>query len=279
LLALAAERGEVRLDDPVARHLPAGTMVPSRGGQQITLERLAAHTAGLPRLPPGLLGYAIRHRDDPYARLMTQDVLDALAETRLRRTPGARSRYSNFGAGVLGIALEHAAGERYETLVRERIGDPLGLRDTTITLSDEQRSRFVQGTTRRGSPTGPWSFPGMPGAGALRSTASDLLAFARAQLGATPGDAPSELARAIAATHVERARAGALTPALRIGLGWMMIPVGRERVPTLWHDGGTGGFRTYIGLAPEHGNAVVVLSSTAKRVDQIGARALLALST
>jgi CubicO group peptidase (beta-lactamase class C family) len=63
LLAIAVQRGEARLDDPVSEHLPDGSRVPRRGDGEITLLDLATHTSGLPRLPPGLLWRALRHRD------------------------------------------------------------------------------------------------------------------------------------------------------------------------------------------------------------------------
>jgi CubicO group peptidase (beta-lactamase class C family) len=59
LLAIAVERGEVGLDDPLVEHLPRGTRVPMRAGRPITLVNLATHTPGLPRLPPGFLPRAI----------------------------------------------------------------------------------------------------------------------------------------------------------------------------------------------------------------------------
>jgi CubicO group peptidase (beta-lactamase class C family) len=80
LLAIAVERGEADLDDPVADHLPDGTRVPRRDAAAITLGHLATHTSGLPRLPPGFTWHGLRHRDDPYADLSPADVLDALME-------------------------------------------------------------------------------------------------------------------------------------------------------------------------------------------------------
>jgi CubicO group peptidase (beta-lactamase class C family) len=205
-------------------------------------------------------------------------VLAALARTKPKRPPGKRFRYSNFGAGLLGLALAHAAGSDYETLVRERITGPLGMTDTVIELDDERRRRLAAGTSRRGKPAGLWSLAGLAGAGALRSTAADLLVFARAQLGELPPDAPPDLATAIAATQAPRARAGRLTPAMTIGLGWMRAPFGRERVETVWHNGGTGGYRSYLGLTPSTHTAAVVLSANVRSVDRIGLRLLVDLA-
>ena len=276
LLAIAVQRGEAGLDDPLVEHLPRGTRVPMRGGRPIRLVHLATHRSGLPRLPPGLLKDAIRHRDDPYARLGPEEVFAALGKTRPRRAAGEGLRYSNFGAGVLGLALSHAAGTDYERLVRERITTPLALHDTVIELDDDQRRRLAVGTKWRGRPTGLWTIPGLAGAGALRSTVADLLRFVRAQMGTLP-DVPSELAAAIRSTHQERARGGRLTPAMRVGLGWILLGIGRQKLPILMHDGGTGGYRSIAGWVAAGRYGVVVLSANVRSVDRIGAELMMDL--
>lgn len=279
LLAIAVERGEARLDDPVSDHLPDGSLVPRHKDAEITLLHLATHTSGLPRLPPGFFWHALRHRDDPYARLTPDGVLGAIGRTRTRRAPGDRFKYSNFGAGVLGMALAHTAGVDYETLVRDRITRPLGMNDTVITLDPEQRSRLAPGTKRRGKPAGLWTIPGLAGAGALRSTVADLFTFVRAQMGFLPPGVPAELAAAIPSTHAERSRGGRLAPALRVGLGWMLLPIGREKLDMVWHNGGTGGYRSFIGWTPATHAAAIALSSNVRSVDRFGSRVLLDLAS
>ncbi|HEX4941535.1 MAG TPA: serine hydrolase domain-containing protein [Actinomycetota bacterium] len=275
LLAIAAERGELGVDDPLVEHLPGGTRVPMRDGRPIRLIDLATHRSGLPRLPPGFLLHALRHRDDPYARLSMEDALAALGKTR-PRAAGERFRYSNYGAGVLGIALAHAAATDYEALVRERITTPLGLRDTVITLSEDHRSRLAAGTKGWGGPAGLWAIPGLTGAGALRSTAADLLTFIRAQMGTLP-NVPEELAAAIRSSHQARAAGGRLTPGMRVALGWLLVGIGRQKVQIVMHNGGTGGYRSFAGWAPDGRHGVVVLSANVRSVDGIASRLLLDL--
>ncbi len=277
LLAVAVGRGEVGLDDRVVDHLPAETRVPMRDGRPIRLVDLATHRSGLPRLPPGLLLDALRHRDDPYARLTIDDALAALGRTHPRRPAGERFRYSNFGAGLLGIALANAAGTDYGTLVRERITSPLGLSDTVIELDEDQRRRVVGGTKRFGRAATPWTFSGLAGAGAIRSTATDLLTFVRAQMGTLEG-IPEDLAAAIHLSHQERTASGRLTPRMRVALGWFSVGIGGRKLRVMMHDGGTGGYRSIVGWARAAGYGVVVLSANVQSVDRIGADLVLALS-
>jgi serine-type D-Ala-D-Ala carboxypeptidase/endopeptidase len=275
LLAESVVRGELTLDTPVRDLLPEAD-VPARDGVAITVEHLATHTAGLPRNPMPFLaavrvGWKARN-GDPFAAIDRAALLAELARTRLRRTPGTgRIAYSNFGAGVLGHALVAATGAPgYGELVRERICAPLGMADTVLVPDGELAAREADGHRRRRRPTGHWEVAGLPGAGALRSTAADVLTFLRAQL--HPDDTP--LGPAIALTHGER-RPGRR---LGIGLGWLRVSVLLRDEVLLWHNGGTGGFRSFAGFVPTRGTAAVVLANDHRSVDRAGLDLLTALS-
>jgi D-alanyl-D-alanine-carboxypeptidase/D-alanyl-D-alanine-endopeptidase len=270
LLADLAEQGMVGLDDPLAGYLPAWVRAPTVGGHQITLGDLASHAGGLPRDPKGTLGRWLRDRRNPHAALSVEDLYAGLARTRLRRRPGERVKYSNLGAGLLGDALARAAGRSYEELVRERICLPLGMRDTLITPTGEQAARLATGHTRRGRPTAPFPLPALAGAGALHSTATDLLRLLRANL---------DPAHTLLASQIERTQVPRLRTAKRVevGIGWLIARPPGAAGPMLWHNGGTSGFRSFVAVAREADTAVVVLSNTARSVDRLGLRILKAL--
>lgn len=262
-LARMAVAGTVDLDEPVRALLPDGARVPTRGGVEITLRHLATHTSGLPRLPKGMLWSALlRPRmPDPYAGCTTDFLLRRLARTTLRTTPGERSRYSNLGAGLLGLALANRAGTDYETLIVQNICRPLGMNDTRIALDDGQRARVAQGHSRGRKPVAAWHLADLAGAGGLRSTATDLLAFARAQIDGGTG----ELAAAIGLSRDTKHRLNARS---WMHLGWIGVRHPRLGAHTvLYHNGATGGFVAVIGVVPVEGVAVVVLANTARSVD------------
>jgi serine-type D-Ala-D-Ala carboxypeptidase/endopeptidase len=245
LLADLVRKGELNLDDPVHRFLPPNVRMPSYGGTDITLEHLATHTSGLPRLPKNLK-VTRATRSNPYAGYSVAQLYEFLSGHTLSKRPPTRLRYSNLGVGLLGHVLANVAGTDYERAVRERICMPLGLTDTVITLSDKQRERLIPGHTARGKPTPLWDAPTLAGAGALRSTARDLVRFLSAQMGS--GDHP--VVEALVMCHSARS---VLNKPLRIGLGWMIIPRGPNSL--LWHNGGTGGFTTFVGFVKEKGIA------------------------
>ena len=261
LLADMVERGEVALTDPVSKYLPAGVKMPQRNGRQSTLEDLATHTSGLPRLPSNLQP---KDPANPYADYSVEQLYQFLSGYQLTRDIGSQYEYSNLGGGLLGHVLARRAGMDYEKLVRSRILDPLGMRSTGITLSDEMKARFAVGHDATMKPVSYWDLPTLAGAGALRSTASDLLTFIAANLGYVK----SPLAPAMAAMLNVRRPTGA--PGLEIGLGWHILT--RDGHEIVWHNGGTGGFRSFIGFERKTGTGVVVLSNaeTLAGVDDIG---------
>jgi CubicO group peptidase (beta-lactamase class C family) len=127
LLAELIARGEVTLDDPIAKLLPAGSTLPSFNGREITIRDIVTHTSGLPSFP-----WRMADSNNPYAALTERDLLDALAATKLTRAPGAQWEYSNFAIMVLSYALAKRSGKDFEALLRERLLAPLGMNDTYV---------------------------------------------------------------------------------------------------------------------------------------------------
>ena len=251
LLADMVQRGEVALDDPVAKYLPASVKMPERNGRQITLVDLATHTSGLPRLPTNLTP---KDPGNPYADYTVAQLYQFLSSYQLTRDPGAQYEYSNLGGGLLGHVLALRAGMSYEALVRSRICDPLGMNDTRITLTPEMKARMAVGHNQQLESVENWDLPTLAGAGALRSTANDMLTFLAANLGYVK----SPLAPAMAAMLKVRRPTG--MPGLEIALGWHIRTIDDKEI--VWHNGGTGGFRSFMGFDPAARTGVVALSNT-----------------
>jgi CubicO group peptidase (beta-lactamase class C family) len=265
LLADMVARKLVAYDDSVGKYLPSSVRVPSRNGRAITLVDLATQHSGLPRMPDNLTP---ADPENPYADYTPAQMYDFLSRYELPRDPGQTFEYSNLGVGLLGHALAGRAGTTYEALVADRILDPLGMRDTRITLTPEMRARLAKAYDAKGFPTKNWDLPTLAGAGALRSTANDMLRFAAAALGA-PGT-PAAVAAALAEAERPRRELPGGTKA-QIGLNWFTTSAGPVEI--VWHNGGTGGYRTFLGLDKAHGRAVVVLA-TANPADDIGRHVL-----
>ena len=259
LLADMVDRKEVALEDPAAEYLPRHVTLPERGGKSITLLDLATHRSGLPRLPGNLKPRDLRN---PYADYLVEDLYQFLSGYALPRDPGSEFEYSNLGGGLLGHVLANRAGTNYDSLIRSRIAEPLGMRDTGVTLSSSMRERMATGHNAMLAPVPNWDLPTLGGAGALRSSANDMLTF----LEAFAGYKEPALRPAMEAMLEVRRPAGQI----EIGLGWLITPV--EGSEIAWHNGGTGGFRAFAGYDRSARTGVVSLSNafTPLGVDDIG---------
>ena len=274
LLTDAALRGEVALDDPVSKYLPPTVRMPERGGKKITLVDLATHTSGLPKLP----NLTPKDPANPYGDYTIEQLYGFLGGYTLTHDIGSHYEYSNLGMALLGHALVLRTSLDYETLVRQRILQPLGMSSTAATLSSDLHARLATGHDPGLKPVANWDFPTLPGAGGLRSTTNDLLTFLAAELDYK--DTPLKAAMAMQLSLYRPTG----DPGLDNAIGWHVSsgPLGAF----VWHDGATGGYRTFIGFDPKTGVGIVVLSNagTEQGVNDIGfhllqpARPLLAIA-
>ncbi len=258
LLAEMAARREVALDDPVQRYLPDGVTMPTRNGAEIRLIDLATHRSGLPRLP-GNMDPA--DPSNPYADYTVEMMYEFLSDYELPRDVGAEAEYSNLGVGLLGLVLALRLEVSWEDAVRERILERLGMGSTGVALSPEMEERMAKGHNPGGVSVPLWDIPVFAGAGALRSDVTDMLEFMAAHL----GEPTTELERAMRVAADARLP---FAPDMEIGLNWITRTTDDQR--TIWHNGGTAGFRTFAGFDPDAGSAAVVLTNSGIGADDIG---------
>jgi hypothetical protein len=199
---------------------------------------------------------------NPYADYSAERLYEFLRGHTLTRDIGERAEYSNIGAGLLGHALSRRAGTSYEALVTDRILQPLGMTNTRVVLRSEDRARLAQGHSASGTPVPNWDLDALAGAGALRSNADDMLTF----LAANINPPENRVGRAIRSAQTPRAT---FNETMRVGLLWLTQTTRFGRT-VVWHNGGTAGYRTYIGFDPERRIGVVVLSNRSNGVDRIG---------
>lgn len=250
LLAEIIARGEVALDDPIAKLLPPGTSVPSFNGHDITIGQIVTHTSGLPAFPAQ---YHPPDPNNPYANATERDLLDALAATRLTREPGSKWEYSNFAMIVLSYALAKRSGKDYESLLRERLLDPLGMSETYV-AKRPPHVHLAQGHLSNGMPAIPWDFnPDMAGVGGVRATLPDMLRYVEGELGTND----SAITPALAQTQEQVA----IVSGHRMAMNWLLSTVNGHTF--VFHEGGTGGYSSFAGLDRATKRAVVLLSDTA----------------
>ncbi len=199
-----------------------------------------------------------RDPQNPYADYDAAKLKAFLAEYELPRDPGAAYEYSNLGFGILGYALAQSAHMTYGVLTAQEIFKPLGMTMSGMALTDAMRARLAPGHNATGRPVKNWDFDSMAGAGAIRSTANDMLRYLRANMGID--SSPLGAAMKFAQQPRRDAFRG-----MRIGLAWMTTGSG-----IVWHNGETGGYASFIGFTADRRHGVVILSDAAVVVDDLG---------
>jgi CubicO group peptidase (beta-lactamase class C family) len=257
LLAQMAASGEVRLNDPIALYVPASVTTPR--AREITLLHLARHTAGFMSFANDLDSTPAEH---PGEAPTNEEMFAALDRQPMRAATGVHHSYSSYGAALLGELLARRAATDFESAVRARILEPLGMTRSGFALTPQLRDAHATGHTARGEPLAPAQARGMLGSGALRSTANDLARFVQAHLGLRN----SELAGPMRAT--QRTEADRQRPDLPMGLGWFHAELPGKRI--VHHAGSTPGFRAYVGMDLERRRGVVVLGNSDHDVTNLG---------
>jgi CubicO group peptidase (beta-lactamase class C family) len=253
LLTDMVQHGEVALTDAVATYLPPQVPVPQRNGRQITLHDLATHRSGLPRMPSN---FTPKDPGNPYADYRVEDLYQFLSTYELPRDVDARAEYSNLGFGLLGHALERRAGTDFESLMRTRILEPLGMSSTRISLTPAMKARLASGHNGKLERVSNWETMTLAGAVGLRSTANDMVTFLAANLGFTE----SPLSRAMSAMLRVRRSTGE-----ERAIGWEVVTLdgvfARDGHSIIWMSGATGGYRAFIGFDRKARTGVVVLAN------------------
>ncbi len=219
----------------------------------ITLRELATHTSGLPRMPGN---FDIEEPLDPYAHYGRDDLMGWLAAyepEELRK----EYAYSNLGMGLLGVIAADAAGSDYAAALSGYVLQPLGLSSSRVGTAGVPPEGLARGYSG-GANMPNWNFQALAGAGAMVSTANDMLAFMRENL-----DQEEQPAMLAAIREPQ--------PNGNTALGWHLEPVaGDDRV--YWHNGGTGGYASFLAIRPANRTGLVVLtaSTEAQKITQLG---------
>ena len=253
------------LDCPLQRYLPYFSMQ-GPGAERITIRQVLTHTAGTGDTSD------FRWTTPEYDDGAVERYVRSLASVRLDFVPGSEWRYSNRGFDVLADAIAKADGQPFETVIQQRILTPLGMRRSTMLMSDIDSARMARGHRRDGRAVGYYPYNRRhAGSSTLHSTLDDMLRWAAANLGRgaldqrriLPPTAYEELWRPywdIRATVAEGTRrAGYVFPydSLAIGLSWFLpVQEGRQLV---YHSGSDPGFASNVLLSPSEQIGVVVL--------------------
>ena len=259
LLADQVALGKMKLSDPIAKYLPEGVTVPVRNGKEITLQDLATHTSGLPRMPTNINP---SDATNPFADYAAQLTYDFLSNYELTRDIGATYEYSNYAMGLLGHILELHTGKSYEALIMEKIASPYQMKDTKVVFTDAMKQRLAKGHAFQQEVRN-WDFQTLVGAGGVRSTATDMVKFLKANM----ENANTNISKAMKMSH----QVAYTNDNFEIGLGWHYVK-GENTI--VWHNGRTAGYSSFTGFIEGTTKGVIVLSNSSETIDDLGLKIL-----
>jgi CubicO group peptidase (beta-lactamase class C family) len=257
LLSDMVRKGEVALDDPAQKYLPADMKLPVRG-RPITLLDLATHRSGLPPEPSNVL---ITDLNNPNSSVSPEQLSKFITGYELPRDVGAEYEYSNLGYQLLALALARREQKDFRSLLSTRILVPLNLVSTGYEVPDALKDKLTIGHDGHVRPINAKPLPALLGADSLKSNVKDMMALVAAMLGdsnATPGSAVADTLKVRRPTDVaERS----------VGLGWYFAKVHATEI--VWLNGQASGFRSFVGFAPGKHLGVVLLSNSINPIDDL----------
>ncbi|MEO5911251.1 MAG: serine hydrolase domain-containing protein [Pelobium sp.] len=259
-LADMALKGELSLDDPIEKYLPASVKISSRNGKKITLKQLANHTSGLPALPTNM----DKNAYNQYAGYSEEKMYDFLNNYSLSRDPGSEYDYSSPCFGLLGHILSRINGTDYETMISNRVLKPLNMPHTSISFTDEQQKNLAPGYhgSEKVESWSKYMQPVVQGAGALLSNMDDMLTF----LNAAMGTKNTSLKGAITLSQQETFKVD--KPEFYqngIAMGWSLFDLNDDEI--IWKNGQNGGYSSFIGFNKTTKTGVVILCNSSLNPD------------
>jgi len=257
VLASMVLDGTVRFADRLQERLGYGVTLPEKDGHPIRLIDLATHASGLPREVPR----ADAPPNDPFGTNTRDAQIAALKTDPLLFAPGTAALYSNYGFDLLGAALANAGGKPYAELLRERVLDPVGMKDTVFNLRPGDDARVMQGHNFDGSPMAAAQTPtSIECAGGLYTTANDLARWMKWHVDRV-ATADGNLRLLDHAAYLYRDGLAAVSglddagPMDAMGLGWVINMSAANRPLILQKSGGLQGSFAYLAIAPTRGVA------------------------
>lgn len=264
LLAITVNMGKITLETPITKFLP-DSVSNNSDLKDITFKELANHTSGLPRLPDNF-ERNLTDLNQPYQNYHTKEMFSFLKHFKLIRKAGIKYEYSNFAVGLLGVLLERIHNKPYQTLIRQYVTGPANLNRTEFSIDAFKSDLIAQGYDEHEIPVPVWNFAAFQAAGALKSCASDLLAYSKLQLFSSD----HTLHAGIKLTHQVTFNDSTNI----LGLGWHFLS-GDQKV--IQHGGGTGGYRSMICVNLDRQLSVVILTNNASTGDALGIELIKAL--
>lgn len=227
-----------------------GEILPKLSDSQISdtaINYLLNHSSGLPRLAPSFsVLHVLMNRSDPYTDYSRDDLYDDLQATELSEE--GSYEYSNYAFWVAGLCLEQSTSVEYKEYVTNELLSPLGMASSFVGNNSSANVILAQGHDKKGKRTNYWEKDAASPAGSIKSSTEDMSRFITAYIQGTHPELKEAL-EVITKPTLD------VNDNHSVGLGWQI----RKTDSVIWHNGATGGFRSFIAISPENNIGVVLL--------------------
>ncbi len=252
----------INIEGPISEFLPDS--ISNAKLDNITFSSLASHTSGMMRYPYNLR-FSHWNQDNLYRDYTDEKLLEFLERYTFKQSEDSKKKkycpykYSDAGYGLLGYLMETASGKTYSELLDLYIKKPLKLKATDVITPTMQH--LASPTDLKGEPASNWIFDSMEATAGLASNLYEMMVFAAAILNQEVPQYFSSTMQLISCTEMQY---------LKAGYGWHIFMANRKDPLVYTHAGNTGGYSSYIAINPSNKTAVVLLSNSNARVDQLG---------
>lgn len=258
LLMEQVDKGEMGLDDPIQQYLPVSIKQPTYEGHSITLKHLVTHTSGLSNGPGSFLWPYLKSKlfapQNPYKYMKARHYYRYLKGFKLDYIPGKEWAYNNAAVALLGTLIARHQQRTWEGLVQEKLFEPLDMNDSYFRIGEAQEGRMVQGYNGKGKKNALWEMDFINPAGVIKSTPADMMKWLKAHL-----DPPAGM-EYFSATHQKLDIDIPPLEGHAMGIGWVHKIVDDD-TRFLWHNGGTGGFHSFLGFDKAARNGALIFTN------------------
>lgn len=248
LLSMLVNQGELALSDTLSSFFPSNLSFPtSPSGQEVTIKDIATHSSEFPRYPENLQ----RIDPDPIKGYSKKEMLRGIELVEINDRVGVRYNYSNFGYGVLGIAMENHAGKDLSLLMKENIFSVYEMKNSSLVFQEyfkeDMAIPYLEVTPYKR--TEPWDMEALSGAGNIFSSVENLNNFMIHFMKESP------VRQTQTKKHLQ------INETWSYGLGCFIIDSRSRNTQIIYHGGDIDGYASYMAMYPEYELGITILTN------------------
>ena len=261
LISILVSEGLISYSDQVNSYLPKEYQNPRL--KELTISDLITHQSGLPKRPT-YFGRKEKDFQNPYEHYPVSELLtfyrDYIPEQRT-------FEYSHTNYALLEIIINKVTLKSFQDALTEKIFMPLAMSNTFVDFSEKKENVIISGYSRALKQVQPWTFSAFKASEGIKSSASDMIKFIRANM-----NFPSSGLESIFKHNFNPPLNSSFNAQLSVATGWHLINMNQFYIAT--HTGKTSGHCAFVCMVRETKTAVVILTNSSIGTEDLGMQIL-----